>query len=134
MATIEQALYTGLTGYSDLATLIGTRLYPVVLPENDALPAVAYQRISTVSTEDRDSSVSSDDLNLARFQFDVVAESALSARAVALVLRRALRSLIGATDPRIDAVFMDNQYDGYEDTSRYFTVSLDAIVQYLESV
>lgn len=131
--TIEEALYAGLTGYGDLATLIGARLYPVVLPQNGPLPAIAYQRISTVSTEDRDSGAASDDFNQARFQFDIVAESAPNAQAVAIVLRRALRSLIGTVNPRIDAVFLDNQYDDHEDTSRYFTVSLDAIIQYLES-
>jgi len=131
--TIEEALTANLLANKPLNTLIDKRLYPQLLPQNGELPAVMYQRISTVAIEDRDSAQpDSQALSQARFQFDVVAADAKAMWAVAKVLRQALYGLIGTADPRIGAVFIDNQYDFYEDTSRFSRVSVDAILQYVE--
>lgn len=131
--TIEEALAARLPADPNLNVLIGDRLYPQLLPQNGPLPAIAYQRISTVAVEDRDSNQEgSEELSYARFQFDVVAASAATMWQVAKVLRRTLYGLIGTPDPRIGAVFIDNQYDFYEDTSGFSRVSVDAILQYVE--
>ena len=50
--TLEEGLYSRLTGYAGLSALIGTRLYPEVLPEGVTLPAVTYQIVSLADTAD----------------------------------------------------------------------------------
>jgi hypothetical protein len=42
----ETALYNYLSAYAGLTALIGTRIYPLQLPQNAKYPAVAYQQIS----------------------------------------------------------------------------------------
>ncbi len=43
---VETEIYTLLTGNSTLAAKVNTRIYPLVMPQDPALPAVTYQRIS----------------------------------------------------------------------------------------
>jgi hypothetical protein len=49
MATIEEAIVTKMLATSDITDLIGSgssaRLYPLVVPQTAALPAIAYQKI-----------------------------------------------------------------------------------------
>lgn len=44
--TIEAQLYTYLTNHTALKALISTRVYPMIIPLNADLPAVAYQVLS----------------------------------------------------------------------------------------
>jgi hypothetical protein len=46
---IEQGLYTVLTGDSGVVALCSTRVYPGVIPQDEDLPAIAYQ----LTTQDR---------------------------------------------------------------------------------
>lgn len=43
---VETKIYTLLTGNATVTRLINTRIYPVVMPQDVALPAITYQRIS----------------------------------------------------------------------------------------
>lgn len=45
--TIESSLFTTLSGHAGLAALIGTRIYPVCLPQEATLPCVVVLRVST---------------------------------------------------------------------------------------
>lgn len=48
MATLEEALWSYLTSAPrETAALIGTRLYPLLVPQEQPLPAIAYQRVGT---------------------------------------------------------------------------------------
>jgi hypothetical protein len=48
MATLEEALFSYLTSAPQAtAALIGTRLYPLLVPQEQAMPAIAYQRVGT---------------------------------------------------------------------------------------
>ena len=49
--TIEALIYTRLSGYSGLTALIGTRIYPLVVSELSAYPAVTVQTISNPERE-----------------------------------------------------------------------------------
>lgn len=46
--SLETALYSHLSGDAALSALVGTRIYPVILPQQPVLPAVTYQRIGAV--------------------------------------------------------------------------------------
>lgn len=43
----ESDLYAALSGYAALTSLVGTRIYPDVLPEECAYPAVVFARQAT---------------------------------------------------------------------------------------
>lgn len=46
----ESDLYAALSGRAGLTALVGTRIDPDAIPEGHALPAVVYQRASTLPT------------------------------------------------------------------------------------
>lgn len=46
---IEAALFELLTEDAGVAGLVGSRVYPVVLPQNPTLPAVVYQELRTAA-------------------------------------------------------------------------------------
>lgn len=127
---LEERLYTYLTADSGLSTLIGTRLYPDVLPENVTLPAVCYQRVSTVPTHSRDGGAK---LFMCRFQFDVFGADAKGVRQTVLALEAALNGFKGITDPRVDATFIDNDGAQYENLTEYHRATVDALIHYLET-
>lgn len=48
MALIGELLYARLTGNAGLASLVGTRLHPDMLPQNVTYPAIRYLQVSRV--------------------------------------------------------------------------------------
>ena len=49
--SIEPGLYAHLSAAAGVSALVGTRIYPDRLPEAAALPAITYQRVSTVAQQ-----------------------------------------------------------------------------------
>lgn len=78
---------TRLNAWTDLTALVGTRIYPMQVPQGAVLPAVTYQRISTIRAQDLRGSTGLAD---PRIQVDSWAESYTTAKAVAQEVRRAL--------------------------------------------
>ena len=46
--SVETELYTLLTSESDITDLVGTAIYPYVIPQDVSLPAIVYQQIAGV--------------------------------------------------------------------------------------
>lgn len=46
--SVETDFYSAVTGDATLAALVGTRVYPAILPDNATLPALVYSVISQV--------------------------------------------------------------------------------------
>lgn len=130
MAEIGEVIYSKLTGYAGLAALVGTRVYPIQLPQRPTLPAITYQRISTLPIQDRDDAHAR--LERPRFQFDCWAISHAGARAVAQEMRSALASFAQASNPRIDVALMQNEIDDYEPDIGRWRVILDAFIWHEE--
>ena len=45
--SVEDTLYTTLSGNAGIAALVSTRIFPDAIPEDKALPAVVYSRTGT---------------------------------------------------------------------------------------
>ena len=127
---LEEALYTYLTSQTALTALVATRIYPEVIPQNSALPAIAYQRVSTLPITSRDGG---GELRQVRLQFDVLAPEVKTVWQVTTVLEGVLIGFKQAAAPRVDVVFLDNRSDLYESETRNYRVSVDALVWYFES-
>jgi hypothetical protein len=130
MAEIGEVIYSKLTGYAGLAALVGTRVYPIQLPQRPTLPAVTYQRISTLPIHTRDNAHAS--LERPRFQFDCWGSSYAGARAVAQEMRNALATFPQASNPRVDVALMQNEIDDYEPDIGRWRVILDAFIWHEE--
>jgi hypothetical protein len=87
MTTVEEGLVAHLMGDSDVTASISTRLYPLVVPQDAALPAAAYQRISGPREPAHDGPTG---LARARIQFTFVGATYAEAKEAATAFRRLL--------------------------------------------
>jgi hypothetical protein len=90
--TIDEALYTYLSTYAGLISLLSTRVYPEVLPQNVIYPAIVYQQIDGDRVH-----VMGNDSNLANTEWQLTCwgDTITSARAIAAQLRAALQNYSG---------------------------------------
>lgn len=84
MSVIDDAIYLRATTGPTLQPLIGTRCYPVMLPQNPAYKAMTYQRISTPREH---AMVSEPGIAHPRFQLTAFDVTRTGARALAEAIR-----------------------------------------------
>ena len=127
----EQAIYSRLNSE---VTALGGRIYPMVLPQNVAYPAVTYQRISAT----RHSSFGVDDAPVEPIiQVDIYGRRDVGYGAhvtVADAVRSALQRYRdeSATPPIYD-IFIEAERDDYEDDTELYRKSFDLRAWYRES-
>lgn len=130
---IEEALYAHLVGTAGVAALVSTRIYPQTIPQDVALPAIAYQRISGV----REYSQSGpSQLAHPRFQLTCQAATYAGAKALANAVRAALSgykgTMGGVGGVVVGGCFVVNETDGFELPGETQVVRLDVIVWHEE--
>lgn len=114
-----------------LSALIGTRIYPQILPQQGTLPAVVYQLISRTPASMRNAN---DNLVQTRWQWSINARTYASAVAISTALKAALQSF-SSSDPRVDHLFLDNERDDTEpefDENNYYRRLLDVLIWHEE--
>lgn len=114
MPRLEEALHAALVAPSP-QTVAGTRVFPMIAPENAALPRITYQRISTEPQNSLDGHASLDRVNM---QVDCWASTKGVAAALAMEVRLALAN--EAFKPLVQ-----NEYDGFEGESRLYRHTMD---------
>lgn len=102
---IQQQIFTVLSGNEAVTDIVGTRIYPLRIPQRGSLPAVVYQIITTdpVNSLDGDSG-----LDLLRLQIKTWADKYEDAQALAVAVRNALN---GAGSFKIRTVFKEDDQD-----------------------
>lgn len=106
--SIQDDLYTALSGYAALTALVSTRIYPIKVPQSPTYPFVVYQRLSNIHIN---SLSGSSGLNQSRYQFDIYAATYASANSIA---DEVVGAMVAATTyesiqlSRIDLDFDDN--------------------------
>lgn len=120
---------TGSSSYS------GDRVYPVILPQDAALPAFTYQ----VITAPREHAMSVDEGTVhARVQVDVYDTTYLGTASGGKHARDALNRFRGtATGITVHEILLDNERDAFEDKlegseRRVWRRSMDYLVHYVE--
>ena len=128
---LEKGLYAKLTGWEYLSALTGDRVFPVVIPEDAELPAVAYQRISGPRLLAHDGSTG---LAEGRVQVTVVGTSYSEAKEIAGAVREMLagwRGLMGGVC-EVFGCRVENEVDGWGSQIEANTVRLDLYFHYRE--
>lgn len=129
---IEEALRTVLLADATLSGLIGTRLYPVKLPQEPTLPAGVYTNVAPgrrVYTHDGDSG-----LRRKRIQFTWFGEDGASpaydvARSVAAAAAAVLSGLrTTVAGEVIQGIFIEDGLDAQDPEPGRWLVTFDAIV------
>ena len=128
--SIESALRTFLLDDATVAGLVGTRIYPQILPQNPTYPALSFQRVSAVRLRALDGVVG---VAQARFQIDCWALTYAQCRALASAVRVRLDGYRGDMDGiHVGATTLENDQDIYEDDVTGYRASLDVIIQHQE--
>lgn len=128
--TVEESLYAYLSGYAGLTALVGTRIYPRLLPDEPTYPAVTYHRISgrnirtlappTVAAVE------------ARFQFSCWGLAYADARNVASQIEDALQDFTGKMGGGV-TVLDSNAFTGsdqFDGRVKVHHVPVDAMILY----
>ncbi len=128
--TVEADLYSRLTGFAGLAALVGNRVYPQMIPQAVTMPAISYQRVSTIRT-----SVMRNDIDIvrSRFQVDVWAKDFDEGEAITAQVLAALQRYRGTGTVEILAVFSLEEIDLYEPETEIYHQALDFEINYRES-
>ena len=121
--TIQEEIFTRLTGYSGLTALIDKRVYYMRMPQKHRLPAIVYQKISGPKLYSHDGEAG---LAYPRIQFSCMADDPDEATSVAAQLQAALSAYTdsGLTTP-IEASFILNEFDDYEQDTDIYRVLVD---------
>lgn len=124
---VGDVMFARATDHSGVSALIGTRCYPLMLPQRPTLPAMTYQVISRVQRE------SEPCVQQIRVQVDSWAATYAGAQALAAAVRAAYdawRSLSG--DTKIVWMQQVNEQDLYEAAPEMWRVSTDFLAQVVE--
>ena len=125
--SLETGLYTALTADSTLSGLVGSRIYPEIMPQGVTYPAVSYQRVSTGRTNLL-SGV--DDFTEVRVIIDCWDDSYSGVKAVADAVKSAIDGVTVLGAQSIQHCFMESmsdlsQIDGDREDRR---VSMDFLI------
>lgn len=130
MAEFVEALYSRLQAVPAVTNLVGTRAYPVRLPQGVTYPALRYDTID----EQRESALDSDmGLVRSRVQIDSFAATYLAAKQLATAVRGGLQRVawtqagVECLDALLEAV-----QDGYEADVDVYRVRHDFLFWYRE--
>lgn len=113
--SFEADLRTYLLADSTISNLIGTRMYPVVLPQSPTYPAVSY---STISAQRGHNMQAPDGLAAQRIQVDAWALTYAQARSLSDAIRNRIDSFRGSMgSTKVQGIFFDterhlNEQDG----------------------
>lgn len=125
MAEVEEAIVDKLMNDVTVTNLIGTRLYPQVVPQDVARPSVAYQKIDSVPVATRSIAM----LARTTIQFTCEADDYAGAKEVAAALRASLSGWHDEySDPMVFGVVEANESDGYSEQHLAPVVRVDVSV------
>ncbi len=130
MANIEDTLFSRLTNDSAVTAVLGSRFYPVKLPQGYIAPACLYRRIDEVPVHAQGTSATA---MSARIQFDVFAKTFAEAKNAINKIRESLDALDSTVaGVRIYGILYISQIDFYEDDTELFRTSADFKVMYTQ--
>ena len=130
MALLEQALVHALRDFTGLTDLVSTRIYPMMVPQGAALPAVTYRR---VSGERVHAMVDDPGLAYPRMQVDAWGSTYASAKAVAAQVIACLQRWRGVVETvTVQDTYFSGDMDIYDPETERWQVSMDFIMWHLE--
>lgn len=127
---IDFALSAYLTSYPGLASLVGDRIYPLVLPQSPILPAITINRVSTTVERDLFGAVRTRvRMQLTCFARSTATNSGYSlAKLVARQVREALQDYTGEMgDVTILEAHVLGEMDEYESDLGQYIIPVDVM-------
>jgi hypothetical protein len=123
--TLSAQMYSILSGSTSVTSQVGTRVYPVTLPQDVRFPAVRYTIVSNI----REWAMTDDTGDVtARVQITSWGRTPDEAETVSEGVRAAVQRVISGTLE----CFLENELVDYDDSTGVYAHSLDVIVHYTE--
>ena len=133
MALAEEHIFSRLSGFAGITAIVSTGIYPIRIPDGQALPALTYLRVSSRRVESMLGGTTA--LCFARFQFDCWARKYSTAKALAEQVRLALQGYTGTVSGNtIFGVNFLNEVDLVDDDAQTFRTSADYLIHHNEDV
>jgi len=136
---IDEALFTHLSTTAGITALVGTRIYPIVMPPGVALPAISLQKISMERTHAfrQDAAITRASFQISSWaKTDAVKKGYAHAQACAAAVRAALQNYSGTMGGIggivVDAVLIENEMDDYDSASETYVVHQDFEIWFQE--
>jgi uncharacterized protein DUF3168 len=122
---IDAALVEKILNGPGISGLIGTRFYPLILPQNTKLPAATFQLIARQARHGHDDEADYQQI----FQVDCWADTYPETKSLADNLRSLLDGYSGPVGSLDALIFLDNEKDEYIDAAKLYRVSMDFIIK-----
>jgi hypothetical protein len=132
MADIEQALHAYVTADATVGGLIGSRMYPQILPQGVTYPCLRYQRVS--GPRDYTHNGASGWVR-GRVQFDAYAPTYAGAKALFNAVRSRLSGFKGTmATVTVGSCLLLNEMDAWEEEPEpnIYRLPFDFMIQYTE--
>lgn len=123
--TVEELLYSHLTGDSGVQALVGSRVYPVELPQECTLPAVRYQLISRNELHVHPPTPL---LAIRRYQIDGFGTTYATAKALEAALKTSLYGFNQQAYACILSTFIESMRDESDPEVDGFSTSMDILI------
>ncbi|MEO9521714.1 MAG: DUF3168 domain-containing protein [Parasphingorhabdus sp.] len=130
---IAEAIYSRLSTDAGVTTLVGTRVFPMVAPENEDYPLITYQQIDAGPARDLGSAT--DHFRTIQ-QIDIYSRNKIEAQNVADAVRAALDHKINQTwgGKNIPSSRFDDQFDsGFEESTNLHRIIQQYRISYKEA-
>lgn len=130
MNQIQASVFTALTGFSGLRSLIGTRAYPDQAPQGALRPYAVWQEISDVESNDLDGSAETGGLHRYRVQVTFWDTDATKSREGGKQVRLAMinASQPGSPSPLFRSIHLESRALPYEQDTKLFGMQSDFAV------
>ncbi len=130
--SIETGLRSQLVNDTDVAAIVGTRVYPVKMPLGYTLPCISYQRISSERYPFLDGPSGR---AIPRFQVDCYADTYSEVRDLAGKVRLALDGFKGTlgTESNVGGISIQSERDLWEDNTDVYRVTQDYLIPHIET-
>ncbi len=131
---LEAAIYAILAAAAGVTTIVGARIYPNLMPEGAAYPALTY---FTVSADEEHTLDRASGLVHQRIQVDAWGNDYTTVKTLMKQVRSALEAAYGIVQTPlgnldINGILRDNERDLYEDKTRTHHCAGDFLVLYNE--
>lgn len=121
---IEKALRKKLISTQTIAQIIGTRVYPIMLPEKAILPALSFGRVSTEGA--RLSHSGSTGILTSVFEVGCIAKDVEVAKQLARLIRGTFSGFSGSVDGyKIYRTSVENEFDEYDPETGTYQVPVE---------
>ena len=121
---IEKALRKRLISTQNLTQIIGSRVYPIMLPEKAVLPALTFGRVSTDGASLSHSG--STGIITSVFEIGCIAKDVEVAKQLARLVRAVFSGFSGTVDGyRIYRANVENEFDEYDPETGTYQVPIE---------